>query len=91
MFNFNNKDTVLGFLLFTLNIFHTLNRPLRLPSFDSNWIQNSVTEFQKLKPKIIAYPDYKNFDNAKFRYDIVTATSNVDNFGMYKSTIFNIF
>ena len=47
--------------------------------------------FHKLKPKIIAYSDYKNFDNAKFRYDIFTATSNVDNFGMYKSTIFNIF
>ena len=47
--------------------------------------------FQKLNPKIIAYRDYKNFDNAKFRYDIVTATFNMDNFGMYKSTIFNIF
>ena len=53
-----------------------------------------VTEFktgcQKLKPKIIANRDYKNFDNAKFRYNIGTATSNVDNFGMYKSTIFNM-
>ena len=47
--------------------------------------------FQKLKPKIIAYRDYKNFDNAKFRYDMVSATSNIDNFGMYKSTIFSIF
>ena len=47
--------------------------------------------FQKLKPKIIAYHDYKNFDNAKFRYDIVTSTSNIDNLGMYKSPIFNIF
>ena len=47
--------------------------------------------FRKPLPKIIAYSDYRNFDNAKFRYDIVTATSNVDNFGMYKSTIFNIF
>ena len=47
--------------------------------------------FQKLNPKIIAYRDYKNFDNAKFRYDIVTATFNMDKFGMYKSTIFNIF
>ena len=31
----------------------------------------TVTEFkmgfQKLKPKATAYPDYKNFDNAKFR------------------------
>ena len=54
----------------------------------------TVTEFkmgfQKLKPKTIAYRDYKNFDNARFRYNRVTATSNVDNFGMYKSTIFNI-
>ena len=54
-----------------------------------------VTEFkmgfQKLKPKIIACRDYKNFDNAKFSYDIVTVTSNVDSFGMYKNTIFNIF
>ena len=33
----------------------------------------------------------KAFDNAKFRYDIVIATSNMDNFDMYKSTIFNIF
>ena len=36
--------------------------------------------FQKLKPKKIAYRDDKSFDNAKFRYDIVTATSNVDKF-----------
>ena len=47
--------------------------------------------FQKLNSKIIAYRDYKNFDNAKFRYEMVTATSNLDNFGMYKSTIFKIF
>ena len=47
--------------------------------------------FPKLKPKIIACRDYEHFDNAKFRSDIVTATSNVDNFVMYKSTIFNIF
>ena len=32
-----------------------------------------------------------NFDNAKFKCDIVTITSNVDNFGTYKRTIFNIF
>ena len=58
-----------------------------------------IMGFQKLKPKIVAYRDYPNFDNAKFRSDIVTKfrseiiadTSNMDNFGMYKSTIFNIF
>ena len=44
-----------------------------------------IIGFRKLKPKIIAYRDYKNFDNAKFRYDIVTGTSNIDNLGMYKS------
>ena len=55
----------------------------------------AVTEFkmgfQKLKTKVIAYGDYKNFDEAKFRSDIVTATSNVGNFGMNKMTIFNMF
>ena len=39
----------------------------------------TVTEFQmglqKLKPKIITHRDYKNFDNAKFRSDIVTELS----------------
>ena len=38
----------------------------------------------------MAYRDYKNSDNTKFRSDIVTATSNADNFGVYKMTIFNI-
>ena len=61
---------------------------LKLQSFDSNWIQNGIS---KLKPKIIAYRDYKNFDNAKFTHDIVTPTTNLDNFGTSKSTIFNIF
>ena len=61
----------------------------------SNFHLLTVTEFkmgfQKLKPKIIVYRDYKNFDNAKFRYDIVTATSNVYSFAMYKNTIFNVY
>ena len=35
--------------------------------------------FQKLKPKVIAYRDNKNFENAKFRSGIVTTTSHVDN------------
>ena len=61
----------------------------------SNFLLLTVTEFkmgfQKLKTKTIAYCDYRNFDNVKLRSDIVLTTSNVDNFGMYKSTIFNIF
>ena len=48
-------------------------------------------EFQELKPKIVAYHGCKKFHNAKFRYDIVTATFNMDNFDRYKSSISNIF
>ena len=55
----------------------------------------TVTEFkmwfQKLKSKIIAYRYYKNFHYTKFRSDIVIATSNVDNFDMFKRTFCNIF
>ena len=36
------------------------------------------------------FGDYKNFHNAKFRYDIVTATSNVESFGMYLKAIYSI-
>lgn len=35
--------------------------------------------------------DYKNSDNATFRSDIIITTSNVDSYGMYKNTVFNIF
>ena len=48
-------------------------------------------EFQKLKTNIIVYRDNKNFDNAKFKYDIVTATSHVDNFGVNENIVFDIF
>ena len=44
--------------------------------------------FQKLKSKKIAYSNYKNVGDAKFKSILITATSNVD-LGMYKSTIFN--
>ena len=44
--------------------------------------------FQKLKPKLIVYRECKNFGNAKFRYDIFTATSNIYHFGMYKKQYF---
>ena len=45
-------------------------------------------EFQKLKPKLIVSRGCKNFGNAKFRYDIFTATSNAYDFGMYKKQYF---
>ena len=58
--------------------------------FFSDFRVLTITEykmgFQKLKTKIIAYRDYKDFDNAKVRFDIVTATSNVADFGTYKIT-----
>ena len=54
----------------------------------------AVTEFkmgfQKLITKSFAYCDYKNVAYAIFRSDVFTVTSDVDNFGMYKSIIFNI-
>ena len=41
--------------------------------------------------QVIAYRNDKNSDNAKFSSDIITTSSNVDNYGIYKNTIFNIF
>ena len=74
------------------NLFqHSSTFETGLPDFHLLTVTEFKMGFQKLKPKVIAYRDYKNVDNAKFRYNIVTATSNVNDFGTYESTIFNIF
>ena len=44
------------------------------------------TEFQKLKPHIVAYRDYKHFDNEKFRSDIQNFASQ-KNVKCFKETI----
>ena len=46
--------------------------------------------FQKKLPKIIAYCDYKKFDNAKFRDDINNFAFDQFDVGNFKETIFNI-
>ena len=95
--NFKNPDkstsTCIDLILTNQpNLFqHSSNFETDLSDFYLLTVTDFKMGFQKLKPKIIAYRDYKNFGNAKFRYDIVTATSNRNNSGIYKSTIFNIF
>ena len=92
---FKNPDKPTSIDLILTNRPNLLQHSSTFETGISDFLLLTVTEFkmgfQKLKPKIIAYRDYKNFDNAKFRYGIVTATPKVDKFGMHKSTIFNIF
>ena len=47
--------------------------------------------FQKKLPEIIAYRDYKNFDNAKFRDDVSNFAFDQFDVSNFKETIFNIF
>ena len=46
--------------------------------------------FQKLKPHIVAYRDYKHFDNEKFQSDIQNFASE-KNLKCFKETVFSIF
>ena len=88
-----DKPTCIDFILINRpNLFkHSNSFETGLSDFHLLTVTEFKMGFQKLKPKIIIYRDFKNFDNVKFRHVIVTATSNVDNFGMSKSTIFIIF
>ena len=49
------------------------------------------TSFQKRKPKIIKYRHYKNFDNNKFRSEILKHNFNYTDLRTFKETVFNIF
>ena len=49
------------------------------------------TSFQKQDPKIIKYRDYKNFDNNKFRSEILKRNFNNTDLRTFKETVFNIF
>ena len=44
-------------------------------------------EFQKLKPHIVVYRDYKHFDNENFRSDIQSCASE-NNLKCFKETVF---
>ena len=66
---------------------------MKLDNFTYN-IQNIPTAKNfKIKHVRSPYCVLCTFDivTCSYMIDIVTATSNVDNFGMYKRTIFNIF
>ena len=66
------------------------NKSFRLPSFDSKSVQNEIS---KTKTKGIYLPTAitKILKMQNSDLIIVATSSNVDNFGMYKRTIFNIF
>ena len=62
-----------------------------LSDFHLLTITEFKTSFQKRQPKIIKYRDYKNFDNNKFRSEILTYNSNYTDLRTLKETVFNIF
>ena len=46
--------------------------------------------FQKREPRVIKYRDYKNFDNNKFRYEILKCNFNYTDLRTFKEAVFNI-
>ena len=48
-------------------------------------------EFQKLKPQVIIYRNYKNFDNDKLQVDIKTSRFDKNVVNSFKETILSIF
>ena len=62
-----------------------------LPDFHLLTITEFKTSFQKRGPKIIKYRDYKNFDNNKFRSEILKRNFNYTDLRTFKETVFNIF
>ena len=47
--------------------------------------------FQKKLPKIVAYRDYKIFDDVKFRHDVSSLTFDQFDVNNFKEKIFNMF
>ena len=62
-----------------------------LSDFHLLTITEFKTSFQKREPKIIKYRDYKNFDNNKFRSEILKRNFNNTDLRTFKETVFNIF
>ena len=59
-----------------------------LPDFHLLTITEFKTSFQKREPKIIKYLDYKNFDNNKFRSEILKRYINYTDLRAFKETVF---
>ena len=55
----------------------------------------TVTEFKmgfhKLKPQVITYRNYKNFDNDKFQANIKTCGFDTNDINSFKGTILSVF
>ena len=55
----------------------------------------TVTEFkmgfQKLKPQVITYRNYKNFNNDRFQADIKTCGFDTKDINSFKETILSVF
>ena len=49
------------------------------------------TSFHKREPKIIKYRDFKNFDNNKFRSEILKCNFDFTDLRTFKETVFNMF
>ena len=64
---------------------------MELPDFDLLTITELKASFHKLEPKIIKYCDYKNFDNNKFRSEILRCNSDYSDLRTFKETFFNMF
>ena len=47
--------------------------------------------FQKLKPQVITFCNYKHFDNDKFQADVKTCRPEKNNINSFKETILSIF
>ena len=62
-----------------------------LPDFYLLTITEFKTSFQKRENKIIKYHDYKNFDNNKFRSEILKRDFNYTDLRTFYGTVFNIF
>ena len=62
-----------------------------LSDFHLLTITEFKTSFHKREPKIIKYRDHKNFDNNKFRSEILKCNFNYTDLRTFKETVFNIF
>ena len=70
-------ELLLTFIL--LNFYTALTKSIKLHFFDMT-APVLRSHFNKLRPKIIHYRDYKNFLNDVFRSELVIENGNLQNF-----------
>ena len=71
-------------IMISSNVFET-----GISDFHLLFVTQLKVGFQKKLPKIIAYRDYKKFDNAKFRDDVNNFAFDQFDVGNFNVTIFN--